>query len=138
RAAGALAQGRVGRTERSAPAGILAARHLESVCAVCRRPFDFGDLLDLVPEAGAARSGSYATAPGCDACRGSGRLERVRVLEYLPLDRQDLLRPGRRAALRDRQAEARRPTLLDAVLSEAADGRVDVREVLRLLVHEPR
>ena len=83
-------------------------------------------------------SGSYATAPGCDACRGSGRLDRVRVLEYLPLDSQDLRRPGRRAALRDRQAEARQPTLLDAVLSEAADGRVDVREVLRLLVHEPR
>ncbi|HET8946596.1 MAG TPA: hypothetical protein VFQ07_06405, partial [Candidatus Polarisedimenticolia bacterium] len=138
RAAGALAQGRVGRVARCAPAGILAARHLEAVCGVCRRPFDFGDLLDLVPEAGAARSGSYATAPGCDACRGSGRLDRVRVLEYLPLDRDDLLRPGRRAALRDRQAEARRPTLLDAVLSEAADGRVDVREVLRLLVHEPR
>jgi type II secretory ATPase GspE/PulE/Tfp pilus assembly ATPase PilB-like protein len=138
RAAGALAQGRVGRVPRCAPAGILAARHLEAVCGVCRRPFDFGDLLDLVPEAGPARSGSYATAPGCDACRGSGRLDRVRVLEYLPLDSQDLRRPGRRAALRDRQAEARQPTLLDAVLSEAADGRVDVREVLRLLVHEPR
>lgn len=138
RAAATLAQGRVGRAARCAPAGILAARHLEAVCGVCRRPFEFGDLLDLVPEAGAARSGSYATAPGCDACRGSGRVDRVRVLEYLPLDREDLLRPGRRAALRDRQAEARRPTLLDAVLSEAADGRVDVREVLRLLVHEPR
>jgi hypothetical protein len=139
RAAAALAQGGVGRAAECAPAGILAARHLEAVCGVCRRGFDFGDLLDLVPDAGAARSGSYATAPGCDACRGSGRLDLVRVLEYLPLDREDLLRPGRhRAALRDRQAEARRPTLLDAVLSEAADGRVDVREVLRLLVHEPR
>jgi hypothetical protein len=139
RAAGALAQGRVGRGSAGAPAGILAARHVEAVCGGCRRPFDFGDLLDLVPEAGAARSGSYATAPGCDACRGSGRLDLVRVLEYLPLEREDLLRPGRHAAaLRDRQAEARRPTLLDAILSEAADGRVDVREVLRLLVHEPR
>jgi hypothetical protein len=139
RAADLLAQARVGRRPAAGPLGILAARHVESVCGACRRPFDLGDLLDLVPEAGAVRSGSFATAPGCDACRGSGRIDLVRALEYLPLERDDLARPGRHAAvLRSRQAEARRPTLLDGVLSEAADGRVDVREVLRLLVHEPR
>ena len=140
RAAQVLAQGRVGRARAgSAAAGILAARHVEAVCSACRRPFDLGALLDLVPEAGAARSGSFATAPGCGACRGSGRLDLVRALEYLPLGPDALDRPGRHAArLRAEQAEANRPTLLDAVLSEAADGRVDVREVLRLLVHEPR
>ncbi|HZN02980.1 MAG TPA: hypothetical protein VFD06_05280 [Candidatus Polarisedimenticolia bacterium] len=140
RAAQSMAQGRVGRgPSGSSAAGILAARHVEAVCGGCRRSFDFGDLLDLVPEAGAARSGSFATAPGCGACRGSGRIDLVRALEYLPLGPDALDRPGRHAArLRAEQAEANRPTLLDAVLSEAADGRVDVREVLRLLVHEPR
>lgn len=140
RAAQTLAQGRVGRMTPGGPAaGILAARHVEAVCNGCRRPFDFGDLLDLVPEAGPARSGSFATAPGCDACRASGRIDLVRALEYLPLGPDALDRPGRHAArLRAEQAAANRPTLLDAVLSEAADGRVDVREVLRLLVHEPR
>ena len=85
RAAGMLAQGRVGGLPGTPPIGILAARHVEAVCGTCRRPFDFGDLLDLVPEAGAARSGSFSTAPGCDACRGSGRIDLVRALEYLPL-----------------------------------------------------
>ena len=140
RAAEVLAQGRVGRAGSGfAAAGILAARHVEATCSGCRRPFELGDLLDLVPEAGPARSGSFATSPGCGACRGSGRIDLVRALEYLPLGPDALDRPGRHAALlRAAQAEANRPTLLDAVLSEAADGRVDVREVLRLLVHEPR
>ena len=141
RAAEALAQGRVGRASSGSvsAAGILAARHVEATCAGCRRPFELGDLLDLVPEAGPARSGSFATSPGCGACRGSGRIDLVRALEYLPLGPDTLDRPGKHAArLRAAQAEANRPTLLDAVLSEAADGRVDVREVLRLLVHEPR
>jgi hypothetical protein len=133
RAVEALRRGALGQAPLPAPAGILVARHAAALCGACRLPFDAGGLLDRLPEASAVRGGTFATSPGCSACRGSGWLDVVRILEFLPLRGEELFRPGRRfEALRPR------PTLLDAVLAEAADGRVDVREVLRLLVHEPR
>jgi hypothetical protein len=137
RAVEALRRGAVGQGPLPAPAGILVARHASALCRACRLPFDAAGLLDGLREAAAVRGGTFATSPGCSACRGSGWLDVIRVLEFLPRHGDELLRPGRR--FDDlRAGAASRPTLLDAVLAEAADGRVDVREVLRMLVHEPR
>lgn len=139
RAAEVLRHAALGRSGLPLPAGILLARHAAALCRACRLPFDPGGLLDQLPEAAAVRGGTFATSPGCSACRGSGWLDVIRVLEFLPLQGDGLFRPGRRFDdLRAGFGVGGRPTLFDAVLAEAADGRIDVREVLRMLVHEPR
>jgi hypothetical protein len=62
----------------------------------------------------------------------------MRVGEFLPLGTADLA-PPRRPARRWREEQASRglPTLGVAAMRAALAGCVDVREVLRILLHEP-
>jgi type IV pilus assembly protein PilB len=126
----ALARGSTGAGSNGGPVGILAARHLETVCDACRTGFDLRDLIALLPDGSAAPAPAW-TAPGCAECRGSGAVAMTPVCEYLALQ------PGTRArALREESPG--RPTILRAALFGALQGTIDAREVVRLLVHEPR
>jgi hypothetical protein len=119
-------------------AGILAARLMESLCAFCRRPFDLLGLLSPGPRHRAIGAGPYYSSAGCARCRGSGVRVMEPVFEFLPLGRgAEFPRPGTSAALL-REAFAGRgvQTLLGASLRKAAAAVVDVREPLRLLLHE--
>jgi len=116
--------------------GIFSVRHLEALCASCRIPWEAADL--ALPTLPASPFGPVWTAPGCAGCRGSGRFEVMRVGEFLPLGPADLA-PPRRPARRWREEQASRglPTLGVAAMRAALAGCVDVREVLRILLHEP-
>jgi type IV pilus assembly protein PilB len=118
------------------PAGVLAVRHLETACGACRTPYDLGDLLALLPGASSAPAPAWM-APGCPACRGSGSIEMQRVAEFLPLEAGRLARPWA-SARRLREEPPWRPTLRSAAVRGALAGSIDAREVVRLLVHEPR
>ncbi len=119
-------------------AGILAARLMESLCVFCRRPFDLLGLLSPGPRHRAIGIGPYHSSAGCARCRGSGVRVLEPVFEFLPLGRgEEFPRPGTSAALlREAFAGRGHPTLLGASLRMAARGVVDVREPLRLLLHE--
>ena len=139
RAAESLARAALGSPRLDAIRGIVAVRHLEALCRACRVPFDLGDLRPFLQEAAGAAGGGSWTAPGCSSCRRSGRLDLVRVGEFLPLGPGDLARPGIRGrTLRRERLDAGHPVVAGAALRAAGEGRIDIREVLRLLVHEPR
>jgi hypothetical protein len=116
--------------------GIFSVRHLEALCTSCRIPWDSPDL--ALPTLPATPFGPLWTAPGCPGCRGSGRFEVMRVGEFLPIGPGDLA-PTRRLARRWREEQAARglPTLGVAAMRAALSGCVEVREVLRILLHEP-
>jgi hypothetical protein len=117
--------------------GILGVRLLERLCADCRHPFDLHDLLSPGPRHRRAGPGAYSLAQGCPSCRESGVLELEPVYEFLPGERILSFRPTlEAAAMRDLCAHEGMPTLFHAALQEAAVGRIDVREPLRLLLHE--
>ncbi|HEU4402355.1 MAG TPA: hypothetical protein VFT43_09635, partial [Candidatus Polarisedimenticolia bacterium] len=119
--------------------GILAVRLLESLCSACRRACDLRDLRSSGPGGRLAAGGPYFTGQGCTLCRGSGVRRLAPIYEFLPTGADDgLFRVGMSAAgLRERCARAGMVTLASAALSRAAEGSVDVRESLRLLLHEP-
>jgi len=132
----AMARGTAGLDLAAGPAGILAVRHLETACSACRRPFDLGELLALLPGGASAPAPAWI-APGCSGCRGSGHIEMTRVAEFLPLAAGRLGRPGTRA--RQLRGESPwHPTIVRSAVRGALDGSIDAREVVRLLVHEPR
>jgi len=131
-----MARGTAGPGRDTGPAGVLAVRHLESPCSACRRPFDLGELLALLPGGASAPAPAFI-ASGCAGCRGSGQIEMTRVAEFLALAAGRLARPGARAR-NLREESPGRPTILRSAVRGALDGAVDAREVLRLLVHEPR
>jgi type II secretion system (T2SS) protein E len=135
-AAETIARSTAGTEAARGPAGVLAVRHLETPCTACRTPYDLGDLLALLPDASSAPAPAWI-APGCPACRGSGRIEMQRVAEFLPLEAGRLARPGA-SARRLREETPWRPTLRRAAVRGALAGSIDAREVVRLLVHEPR
>ncbi len=128
----------MGRAAADVVAGILGVGLLETLCASCRVPYD---LFEVVPPRAGYRSiptGEFAAGAGCAACRGSGARNLVPVFEFLPTSAGDaLFRPGCRAALlRDDRLRAGESTLLKSALQKASTGLVDVREPLRLLLHE--
>jgi type IV pilus assembly protein PilB len=125
-------------TAAAAPLGVLAVRHLEALCPACRVNWDPPDLPQ--PAGGdPAFAGPFAIASGCASCRGSGRIEMIRVAEFLPGVPGGLARPGVVARrLREEHVSRGRPTLAHQAMLAAAAGRLDAREVLRLLLHEPR
>jgi len=135
-AAETIARSTAGVEAGAGPAGVLAVRHLETPCTACRTPFDLGELLALLPGASSAPAPAWI-APGCPACRGSGRIDMQRVAEFLPLEAGRLARPGTNAR-RLREETPWRPTLRRAAVRGALAGSIDAREVVRLLVHEPR
>jgi type II secretory ATPase GspE/PulE/Tfp pilus assembly ATPase PilB-like protein len=119
-------------------AGILATRLMEALCGVCRRPFDVQDLLSPPRPDRVAGPGPFHVNRGCAACRGSGVLRLEPVFEFLPASREaDRLRPGVSAErLRVEQGARGRASLVRAALARAAAGLIDVREPLRVLLHE--
>ncbi len=120
------------------PIGILGIRLMEQLCRACARPYDLHDLLSPWPPHRRPPPGIYATAQGCAGCRGSGQLRLGPVFEFLPVSPEDRsFRPGLAAGrLRERRAREGKVTLLHAALREAASGAIDVKEPLRLLLHE--
>lgn len=120
--------------------GILGLRLMEALCPACRRSCDLQDLLSPGPRSAGAGPGAYFAAQGCPSCRESGVLILEPVFEYLeaPAD-GTLFRPGSGAvALREAFARRGMTTLALAALRKAAAGAIDVREPLRLLLHEQR
>lgn len=118
-------------------AGILATRLLERLCDACRHPFDVHDLLSPGPRYRAAGPGRYFLTQGCASCRESGVIDLEPVFEFLPgpLARSFSLRVDA-PSMRERCARDGMNTLFHAGLQQAAAGAVDVREPLRLLLHE--
>jgi len=118
--------------------GVLGVRLMESLCPSCRRACDLQDLLSPGPRHRRIGPGPYFTAPGCPACRGSGVLVLQPVFELLEVPAAgDLFRPGMTAAaLRQSRAREGMETLVLAALRKSAEGILDVREPLRLLLHE--
>ena len=129
----------IGPLVQDALVGILALRLMEPLCGSCRRP---ADPFEMLPAAAGHRrppSGSYGVSEGCSSCRGSGLILWQPVFEFHPhRAEEDRFLAGLPA--RDRRAErAARGlgTLFLSGLAKAASGLVDVREPLRLLIHEP-
>jgi len=118
--------------------GILAARLMESLCASCQRPVDPFEFLPPAARHRRPPAGSYAVSEGCPSCRGSGILLWQPVYEFLScLPPEDPFRPRRPAReLRDDRATRGLKTLSLTGFARAATGIVDVREPLRLLLHE--
>ena len=118
-------------------AGILGVRLMESLCRECRRPYDLQDLLTPARQGHAPGPGPYHVGRGCPACRGSGLLRLEPVFEFLPAAAEHY-RPGASAArLRAECAARGMTTLFRAALRHAAAGLIDVREPLRILLHDP-
>ncbi len=127
-----------GRAAESLVAGILGTRLMETLCRSCGVPYD---LLEVVPPSPRYRSipaGEFSAAAGCVACRGSGVLNLQPVFEFLrPRPEEPLFRLGCRApVLREKRLREGEATLLTAALQRASLGQVDVREPLRLMLHE--
>ncbi len=122
-----------------AVAGVLGVRLMERLCGACRRPCDLRDLFPPGPRH-AWPAGSYHAGQGCEACRGSGLLHLEPVFEFLAVSFEDgVFRPGVVAgALRRQREREGMTTLVQAALRKASAGVVDVREPLRLLLHEQR
>ena len=118
--------------------GFLGVRLMERLCEACARPFDLHDLLSPWPGHRRPPTGKYLTSQGCDACRGSGQIRLEPVFEFVPGTWLVLTgrAPARAAALRDLAAREGRRTLFHSGLRRAAAGIVDVKEPLRLLLHE--
>ena len=128
----------LGRQVRPALCGILAIRLMEELCTACRRPVDLVDLLAPAPPHRRPPQGQYGAAQGCASCRGSGVLRLHPVFELLVASREDSLfvQQGSASSLRRDRVRRGEETLCLASLRKAAAGVVDVREPLRLLLHE--
>lgn len=120
------------------PAGILAVRLLEALCLTCRLSFEFAEVLAAVGLSDMSHGDSFWTSPGCAACRGSGSVRLEPVGQFLPLLQAGAPRPSLRARPRGEAPlqDGRRGLFREAVRA-AAEARIDVKEVLRLL-HERR
>ncbi|HUD72192.1 MAG TPA: hypothetical protein VMQ62_09535 [Dongiaceae bacterium] len=136
----AIAAERLGRTLAGpdggeGPSAVVAVRHLERVCDACRVACD---LTDMVARLGNALPATAAwTSSGCPACRLGGVIPMEQVAEVLELLPGRLSRPGIEA--RRLRAEAGgSPTITEMAIRGARDGRIEAREVVRLLLHEPR
>ena len=127
-----------GRAAAELVAGILGIRLLEALCSSCRVAYD---LLEVIPPGPRHRSvpvGDFAAGTGCMACRGSGTLELEPVFEFISTSDVDaLFRPGVGAPeLREERLRSGETTLIMSALQKASAGLIDVREPLRLLLHE--
>ena len=137
-AAEQVARAAIRRGERPPDGGILAERLFDALCHECRVPYDLADLMAPFAAHHAVPRVPFWTSPGCSACRGSGFLRLARVCEFLSFEEGDPFRAGTRArALRAERARLGRRSLFQAAVRAAADGRIDVKEALRLL-HEQR
>jgi len=137
-AAESMARQGAGAVLRSAFVGILGVRLMERLCDSCRRPVDLLDVMSPVPRHRRPLPGSYAVSQGCPSCRGSGLLQLTPVLEFLGPGPAGEMFPShpQGAALRRDSVRRGRNTLFLAGLAKASLGIVDVREPLRLLLHE--
>ena len=111
---------------------------MEPLCLSCQRPVDPFELLPPAARHRRPPAGSYRVSEGCSSCRGSGLLLWQPVFEFLPHGHQeDTFQPRRFARdLRNERAARGLRTLFLSGLASAASGIVDVREPLRLLLHE--
>ena len=137
-AAGSIARAGLNRLLRPVLSGIVAARLMEELCQACRRPVDLLDWMAPAPPYRRPPPGSYGAARGCASCRGSGTLRLQPVFEFLPASSEDgpAMPHESPAALRRDWVRKGEQTLFLAGLRKAAAGLVDVREPLRLLLHE--
>lgn len=127
-----------GRVAESIVTGILGTRLIETLCRACAMPYDLLDVVPPSPRYRAIPAGEFSAAAGCASCRGSGELSLQPVFEFLrPSPDGSLFRPGCRAPmLREDRLREGEGTLAMAALHKASVGQVDVREPLRLMLHE--
>lgn len=137
-AAEQIARSGLGRAIEPVITGILATRLIETLCRSCGVPYDLLEVVPPSPRHRAIPAGEFSAGAGCAACRGSGVLNLQPVFEFLrPSPAGMLFRPGCRAAvLREDRLREGEATLAMAALRKAALGQVDVREPLRLMLHE--
>jgi type IV pilus assembly protein PilB len=135
----ALGRAGLGPLLRESLSGILGVRLMERLCVSCRRPVDPFEFLPPAPRHRPVPTGSYGVSQGCASCRASGLLVWQPVFEFLrPLPGEERFLPVSTArALREDRGGQGMKTLFQAGLAAAASGIVDVREPLRLLLHEP-
>jgi type II secretory ATPase GspE/PulE/Tfp pilus assembly ATPase PilB-like protein len=134
-----VARGGLGMAARDGSvAGVLGVRLMETLCSSCRVSYDLSDVLSATPRYQTLPSGSFWSGPGCASCRGSGVLKLEPVYEFLSAESGDgLFRPGTvAAALREERADDGMMILFHAALERASTGLLDVRDPLRLLLHE--
>ena len=133
-----LARAGIGPLVRESLGGILAVRLMETLCTSCRRPVDPFEFLPPPTRHRRPPAGSYGVSEGCPSCRGSGLLLWQPVFEFHSCRPPEDPFQSRRTAreLRDDRVSRGLNTLFLAGLAKAAAGIVDVREPLRLLLHE--
>jgi general secretion pathway protein E len=117
--------------------GVLAQRLVRKLCDACREPYIA--LPELVaqlrlPVAGAGPV-TLHRARGCEACRGTGYLGRIAVMEFLvmtdPLRRQ-VLRHAEAGEIHRIAAEEGMRSMYDDGLRKALAGITSIEEVLRV------
>jgi len=133
-----IARAGLARLLRPVLSGILAVRLMEELCTGCRRPVDLADLLAGSPAHRRPPPGEFAAGQGCASCRGSGVMRLRPVFDlFAPAPGSEMFAPQASAASMRRDRVRRgEETLCLAGLRKAATGLVDVREPLRLLLHE--
>lgn len=120
--------------------GILGTRAVERVCQHCRRRYDlFEEFPNLIPSP--SDGGLYFANTGCRACRGAGVLDLEAAFEFLPGNpalAERIAASSAPEAIRKEFARSGVKNLYSSLLARASVGEVDVREPLRLLLHEGR
>jgi len=120
--------------------GILGTRAVERICQHCRRRYDlFEEFPNLIPSP--SDGGLYFANTGCRACRGAGVLDLEAAFEFLPGNPALAERIAASSApetIRKEYARSGVKSLYSSLLARASAGEVDVREPLRLLLHEGR
>ncbi len=120
--------------------GILGTRAVERICQHCRRRYDlFEEFPNLIPNS--SEGSLYFANTGCRACRGAGVLDLEAAFEFLPGNpalAERIAASSAHAAVRKEVARSGVKSLYSSLLARASVGEVDVREPLRLLLHEGR
>ena len=113
---------------------------MERICQHCRRRYDlFEEFPNLIPNS--SEGSLYFANTGCRACRGAGVLDLEAAFEFLPGNpalAERIAASSAPEAVRKEVARSGVKSLYSSLLARASVGEVDVREPLRLLLHEGR
>ncbi len=114
--------------------GILAQRLVRKLCPQCREPYTA--LPELVAQLRMPVTGSLTLyrPRGCDACRGTGYLGRIAVMEFLTMSdplRRQVLRHAEAGEIHRLAVEEGMHSMYDDGMRKAGAGITSIEEVLR-------
>jgi general secretion pathway protein E len=117
--------------------GVLAQRLVRKLCAECREPYVA--LAELVEQLRMPVTGSGAVTMyrprGCEACRGTGYLGRIAVMEFLAMSdplRRQVLRHAEAGEIHRLAAEEGMNSMYEDGIRKAMAGITSIEEVLRV------